>query len=410
MQGKLHFLIIDDSKTVLLEYKLLLEIAGHTVTALSSSDQALQQVRESQPDCVICDLILPGMDGLDLFKLIRNEQSIKQPVFIVISGKQFEYDRRRALELGVDAYFTKPINADTFVSDLLAVIDGKMTIAFWGVRGTLPVAGHRSLRYGGNTNCITLTCGKKDMFVFDAGTGVKELSNHLMRNNQFPIKAKIFISHPHYDHINGIPFFVPLYIKGNEFDFYGADQPQLCFKDQISKQMDSVYFPVTIKEFSSTVNFHSLTEEKITVDDIQVETLLLNHPGRCLGYRVEYQGKVFCYVTDNELFLMTDKARYNQCEVDRLIAFIKDADVLIIDSTYTDDEYVKKVGWGHSSITNVVDVADKAKVKLLCLHHHDPDQSDDDIDAKLMQAREILRARHSATQCVAPCEGDQITI
>jgi phosphoribosyl 1,2-cyclic phosphodiesterase len=223
-------------------------------------------------------------------------------------------------------------------------------------------------------------------------------------------KAKIFISHPHYDHINGIPFFVPLYMKGNEFEFYGADQPELNFHDQISNQMDSVYFPVTIKEFSSTVSFHSLTEEKIKIDDINIETMLLNHPGRCLGFRVEYKGKVFCYVTDNELFLDTDEGRYNQFEVDRLINFIREADLLIIDATYTDNEYVKKIGWGHSSLTSVVDVADKAKVKLLCLHHHDPDQSDDDIDAKLKQAQEILQSHQSTTKCVAPHEGDKITI
>jgi phosphoribosyl 1,2-cyclic phosphodiesterase len=174
--------------------------------------------------------------------------------------------------------------------------------------------------------------------------------------------------------------------------------------------MDSVYFPVTIKEFSSKVSFHPLTEEKINIDDISVETMLLNHPGRCLGFRIEYKGKVFCYVTDNELFLESDTGRYNQYEVDRLINFIKEADVLVIDTTYTDNEYPKKVGWGHSSLTSVVDIADKAKVKQLCLHHHDPDQCDDDIDAKLKQAREILRTRKSSTICIAPHEGDKITI
>jgi phosphoribosyl 1,2-cyclic phosphodiesterase/ActR/RegA family two-component response regulator len=410
-QPSLHFLVIDDSKTVLLQYIHILKAAGHEATTLTSGEQALEKVLELQPDCIICDLILPGMDGLELFKTIRGNKTItKQPTFIVVSGKQFEYDRRRALELGVDAYFTKPINLDTFVNDIVAIIDGKMTVEFWGVRGTLPVAGQRSLRYGGNTNCITLTCGNNNTFIFDAGTGIKELSNYLLKKNQFPFKAKIFISHPHYDHINGIPFFVPLYMKGNEFVFYGPDQPELNFKDQISNQMDSVYFPVTIKEFSSTVSFHSLTEEKIQVDDTHIETLLLNHPGRCLGYRVEYKGKVCCYITDNELFQASDTARYNQFEVDRLINFINNADMLIIDTTYTDKEYAKKIGWGHSSLTSVVEVADKAKVKLLCLHHHDPDQSDDDIDAKLKQAQEILQSHQSTTKCIAPHEGDKITI
>lgn len=411
MQPKLHFLVIDDSETILLQYVNVLKAAGHDVTTLNSGEKALEKVLESKPDCIICDLILPGVDGFEIFNIIRSNKLIsKQPTFIIASGKQYDYDRRHALELGVDAYFTKPINFDTFVDELFSIINGKMIVEFWGVRGTLPVTGKKSLRYGGNTNCITLTFGNKNIFMFDAGTGIKELSNYLVQNNHFPFKAKIFISHPHYDHINGIPFFAPLYMKGNEFEFFGTDQPKLSFKDQISKQMDSVYFPVTINEFSATVSYHSISEEKLTIDCATVETMLLNHPGRCLGYRVEYKGKIFCYVSDNELSLPTDTARYNQFEVDRLIKFVKDADVLIIDATYTDDEYVKKIGWGHSCLSSVIDVADKAKVKLLCLHHHDPDQSDDDIDAKLKQAQEMLDSRQSTTKCIAPREGDKITI
>ena len=138
--------------------------------------------------------------------------------------------------------------------------------------------------------------------------------------------------------------------------------------------------------------------------------MLLNHPGRCLGFRLEYKGKVFCYITDNEIYLKTDKQRYNQEEFDRLVAFVELSDVLIIDTTYNDAEYPQKVGWGHSPLSGVVDVADLAKVKLLCLHHHDPDQTDDDIDMKLVQAQKILTARNSTTECIIPCEGDELII
>ena len=137
--------------------------------------------------------------------------------------------------------------------------------------------------------------------------------------------------------------------------------------------------------------------------------MLLNHPGKCLGYRVQYKQKVFCYVTDNELYL-DDSPKYNQADVDRLVSFIQDVDVLVIDSTYTDEEYAKKIGWGHSCISRVIDIADKAKVKLLCLFHHDPAQFDDDIDEKLKQANVLLKERHSTTQCIAPKEGDKIEI
>lgn len=410
MSNKLRFLIIDDSKTILLTYRLLLEQAGHEVIELTTCDKALEVIEEKKPDCVLCDLMLPGMDGLEFFGKVRKLENIKQPTFIVISGKQFEYDRRRAREAGIDAYMTKPINEATFVNEVMSHVEGKMIIKFWGVRGTLPVPGSKSLKYGGNTNCVTLNIANKQNFIFDAGSGIKELSNYILREKLVPYKAKIFISHPHYDHINGIPFFVPLYMKGNDFEFLGSDQGSVTLEKCLSDQMDSVYFPVTMNEFSSTVTFKSLTEEAFKIDDIDVDTILLNHPGRCLGFRITYKGKVFCYITDNEIYFKDDKQRYNEEEVTRLIKFIKDADILVIDATYTDEEYPKKIGWGHSPLSMVVDVADQAKVKLLCLHHHDPDQCDEDIDKKLLAAQAILDARKSSTKCIIPCEGDEIII
>lgn len=410
MPKKLLFLVIDDSEPVLEIYIALLSKAGHDVVAHTSCDQALEYIIEHQPDCVLCDLILPGLDGIELLKQVRNQADIKQPVFIIVSGKQFDYDRRRALEAGADAYLTKPIDPEKFLPEILANIYSRIKIKFWGIRGTLPVPGMRSLRYGGNTNCITLNISNKHNFIFDAGTGIKELSNCIISEDLLPYKAKIFISHPHYDHINGIPYFMPLYMKGNDFEFLGSDQGSVTLKQYLSEQMDSVYFPVTMSEFSSTVKFRSLTEETFMIDDIKIETILLNHPGRCLGFRVEYKGKVFCYITDNELYLKTDVKHYNEEEVNRLIRFINEADVLIIDATYTDEEYVEKIGWGHSPLSNVVDIADKAKVKLLCLHHHDPDQTDDDIDKKLLIARAILSERKSNTKCIAPHEGDEIIL
>jgi len=284
-----------------------------------------------------------------------------------------------------------------------------MTVHFWGIRGTLPVPGEKTVRYGGNTSCVTLALAGKHFFIFDAGTGIKELSNYLMKNNVFPLQAKIFISHPHYDHINGLPFFVPLFIKGNQFEILGTNQGDKTIEDLISRPMDGVYLPFTIKEFAAELSFRNLSEETFFIDDIQVSTLLLNHPGRCLGFRLQYQGKVFCYVTDNEL-PRENSPHYTVSQVERLIDFVKDSDLLIIDATYTDEEYPKKAGWGHSSVSPVVDLADKAKVKLLCLFHHDPEQYDADIDAKVKQANALLQDRHSSTRCIAPAEGEELLL
>lgn len=406
---KIHFLIVDDDKVAAQMHADLLEKGGHQATVITSSTDVLKQITKLQPDCIICDLMMPELDGMELFHEIRKLKNIKQPTFVILTAKVFDFDQRHSLELGVNGYLTKPINTKTFLDDLLKIIHETMIVKFWGVRGTLPVSGKDTNKYGGSTNCVTLSLAKKHYFIFDAGTGIKKLSNYLLEENIFPVKAKIFISHPHYDHINGLPFFVPLYMKGNEFEILGTHQRNVTIEKLIVNQMDSVYFPITVKEFGAKINYRDLKEERFAIDDVNVQTILLNHPGRCLGYRVEYKDKIFCYVTDHE-FYSKDSPNYNQFDVDRVINFIHKADILIIDTTYSDNEYVKKVGWGHSSVSRVVEVADEAQVKLLCLFHHDPDQLDKDITAKLEYAISLLNSRNSKTQCIAPHKGDEIFI
>jgi len=408
-ETKLNFLIVDDDKTMAELHADILKKAGHQVSILTSGKEALTQLATLAPDCIVSDLMMPDFDGMDFLQGVRKLQMEKQPTFVILTTKVFEFDRRRAFEMGVDGYLTKPAHPDSFVSDLLEIIRKDAIVQFWGVRGTLPVPGENTLFYGGNTNCVTLSLGKKHFFIFDAGTGIKKLSNYLVQHKKFPLSAKIFISHPHYDHINGIPFFVPLYIKGNEFEFLGAPYGETSIEKIISGQMDSLYFPITLKEFAAKISFHDLSEESFNIDEVQVQTMLLNHPGRCLGYRIQYNNKVFCYITDHELYL-ENESYYNQFEVDRLIHFINEADVLVIDTTYTDAEYVMKIGWGHSCVSRVVDIADKAKVKLLCLYHHDPDQFDKNIDFKLREATTLLETRHSSTRCIAAREDEKICI
>lgn len=409
MQKKLHFLIVDDDHLTAEIHASLLRQAGHQISIAASSTEVLEKIASIQPDCVLSDLLMPDLDGLELFQAVRKIHHIKQPTFIIITGKLYEFDRRRAFELGVDGYLVKPINSETFVTELLDIIAGTMVIQFWGTRGTLPVPGKNSVRYGGNTNCVTLSVSHKYFFIFDAGTGIKELSNYLIKENKTPVNAKIFISHPHYDHINGLPFFAPLYMKGNDFEIMGTNHGDMSIEKLLANQMDSVYFPITMKEFSANIKFRNLSEESFNIDDLHVQTIMLNHPGRCLGYRIEHKNKSFCYITDNELYL-EDSPHYSQFEVDRLIHFINETDLLVIDTTYTDEEYQRKTGWGHSCVSRVVDIADKAKVKTLCLYHHDPDQFDEEIDLKLKHAISLLKSRSSKVHCIAAAEGDIISI
>jgi phosphoribosyl 1,2-cyclic phosphodiesterase/CheY-like chemotaxis protein len=399
------FYIVDDDPQVLRVQRALLEQAGHQVWSSTSSVQALTDVPTRRPDCVIVDILMPDLDGLALCKALRGQEALKNSKFVIVSAKAYEFDRQRAREIGASNYLVKPIDPETFVEQLERVLASRVTASFWGVRGTLPVPGKKTLRYGGNTSCVSMSFETDDLLVFDAGSGIKELSNNLIARAKERITARIFITHPHWDHINALPFFSPLYIPGNEFEVFGPANGDRGMRELVGAQMDGVFFPITMREFGAHVLFRDLAEETLNIGAIQISTMLLNHPGHCLGYRVDYRSSSVCYVTDNEL-IPAHAPRHNAAYLERLVDFVRGADALITDTTYTDAEYVDKVGWGHSSVGQVVDLAHRAEVKSLYLFHHDPGQNDDAIDAKLEQARQALARLDSATECFAPAEGD----
>ena len=407
---KLRFFVIDDDPDVVEFVGSLLEGHGHSVTGLLGSETALKRIVEEVPDCVLIDLMMPGTDGLELCKQLNERKELRNTKFVIISGKPYEADRVRAFEFGASGYINKPLNADTFFTKLYRILEDMMELTFWGVRGTLPVPGEGSLKYGGNTSCVSLEFARGQLLVFDAGTGIKSLSDRLAKETRQRLEAKIFVSHPHWDHINALPFFSPLYVPGNEFEIMGASHGNISMRQMISAQMDGIYFPIRIKQFGGRVYFRDLEEEEFSIGDgITIKTKLLNHPGKCLGYRVEYKGRSICYVTDNELDL-EDSEFFNPFYMKNLVKFVQGTDVLITDTTYTDEEYKTHVGWGHSCIGRVVDLAHEAGVKTLHLFHHDPDQSDADIDRKLEQAQAKLKEKGSKTLCIAPTEGQSFKI
>ncbi len=409
MPAPRRFYIVDDNLAVATTAKVLLEQAGHEATICTSSPEALQDIPRQRPDCVLLDIMLPELDGLELCRRLRTMETLQDLKIVMFSSKAFEYDHQRAFEMGADGYIQKPIKADTFLAQINTVMLDDITMQFWGVRGTMPRPGKDANKYGGNTSCVSLTFPRGQFFIFDAGSGIKQLGDHLLAAGTQRISGKLFISHPHWDHINTIPFFAPLYIRGNEFEILGASQGNISISDQVKAQMEGVYFPVTIREFGAHVYFRDLQEDTYDVDGIQVQTMLLSHPGNCLGYRVHYRGRSICYITDNELFLPASDF-YSDEYVERLTTFIAGTDVLITDTAYTDDQYVSKVGWGHSCLSQVVNLADRAKVKTLYLFHHDPSQDDDAIDKKLAVACAMLAERGSPVTCVAPTENQLVRV
>ncbi len=405
----MKFLIVDDDPIILQLMKVVLEEGGHSVKTYDSSVRALRDIPLERPDCVIADIMMPEMDGFELCREIRRRTDLAAIKIIMCSSKSYDFDRRRAKELGANGYIVKPLQRDTLLGSIVEILSEQVTLSYWGVHGTLPVPGPRALRYGGNTPCISVEIHGEPLYVFDCGTGIKQLSDHLAASKVQRLSARVFITHTHWDHINTIPFFGPLYVRGNQIELFGPYQGDLTIERAIAAQMESVYFPVTIREFAARLVFRDLREETLNFGAVQIDTILLKHPGYCLGYRLTCHGRSICYITDNELYLRTDP-RYDLAYVERLANFVRGADLLITDTTYRDHEYPAKVDWGHSCVSEVADLAARAKVKRLHLFHHDPDQSDDDIDLKLKEAKEALSRLRSNVECEAPAEGSKLIL
>jgi len=267
----------------------------------------------------------------------------------------------------------------------MPIMQNQFTVHFWGVRGSIACPGSETVRYGGNTSCVEVRVGGHRL-IFDGGTGLRVLGQALLRD--LPVDAYMFFTHSHWDHIQGFPFFVPAFIKGNRFRIYGAIAPNgSTIEQRLNDQMLHPNFPVPLQIMGADLTFHDLAlGEVVQIGDVQVMNALLNHPGEAVGYRVNWQGHAVAYITDTEHF--PDRLDEN------VLLLARDADLMIYDATYTDEEYYSKksskVGWGHSTWQEAVKVAKKANVKKLVIFHHDPLHSDEFMDQiKEYTAREF---------------------
>jgi phosphoribosyl 1,2-cyclic phosphodiesterase len=287
-----------------------------------------------------------------------------------------------------------------------------MWVKFWGVRGSIPVPGPTTVKYGGNTTCLEIGSSDGDRVVFDAGSGLRVMGESLDLSRKHTIH--LMISHPHWDHINGFPFFTPIYIPGNIIHVYGPSTFELSIEEVINGQMKYTYFPVRTAELSAEMHFHELKEEEFTVGNFSIKTQLLNHPVTCLGYRVAYRDMVFIYLGDNEPYYNVYKDEDPEVDAfaremnNRLTEFVRGADILVADSQYIPAEYNMKRGWGHSTTHHVVNMALKAGVKHLVFNHHEPLRRDDELDLIVLHYRERVKAHGYSLMVDAAREGETL--
>jgi phosphoribosyl 1,2-cyclic phosphodiesterase len=257
-----------------------------------------------------------------------------------------------------------------------------MRIKFWGVRGSTPTPERRNSRYGGNTPCIEIRLANGTLIVLDCGTGCRALGKQLLREfGEHPICGYVFLTHFHWDHIQGIPFFLPLYRKGNDFLFHSVLRKGQELKQAVEGQMINPYFPVDMTAMGSARHFYELDENPVNVKGAIIRSAPLNHPGECVAYRVDADGASFVLATDTE-----PGSRYH----DRALRDLaQGADILVYDAQYTPEELRgEKKGWGHSSWAEGVRIAQECRIKRLILFHHDPDHDDAFIDGLVEKARQ----------------------
>jgi phosphoribosyl 1,2-cyclic phosphodiesterase len=289
-----------------------------------------------------------------------------------------------------------------------------LRVTFWGTRGSIPSPGPGTVRYGGNTPCVEVRTSDGWLVILDAGTGIRELGWALMdRAGGAPITGDIFLTHAHWDHIQGFPFFAPLFQRDNHFTIWGSKKLERSVDRVVRDQMSPVVFPVTFEELAATVDFRHVADgESWAETRYEVTAMEVRHPGGALAYRFVEPGapdSAFVYVSDNEL---GDSDRYTGSAKwhARFAEFVRGAKVLVHDATYTTDEYAEHRGWGHSTYRESVELALGAGARTLVLFHHEPRRSDAELDHRAEECRALVRERGGTLQIVVAAEGLTLTL
>ncbi len=271
-----------------------------------------------------------------------------------------------------------------------------MKLRFWGVRGSIATPGPETVRYGGNTTCMEIRTDAGEIILIDGGTGIYRAALSLL--SSMPLNVNILITHTHWDHIQGLPFFVPIFVPGNVINIHGPVDPVTDngVRQIMDVQLQYSFFPVRESELRAKLNYRSLTPgETITIGDATITTILMNHPVVNLGYRIDCNGKSFFFSGDHEphtnIYAPADEGHaafqtmidHQSDEIDKAL---KGVDVLVIDSSYTPDEYKSKVGWGHGTFDSAMQLAHRVGAKTLFCTHHEPTRSDDALEVAFTAA------------------------
>jgi phosphoribosyl 1,2-cyclic phosphodiesterase len=280
-----------------------------------------------------------------------------------------------------------------------------MLVRCWGSRGSIPVSGKEHVKYGGDTACVEVLTDTNELIILDAGTGIRALGKRIVDDGNIR-KINLLLTHAHWDHLSGFPFFKPIYRKDFEIKVYGPELTQHSLKRIISKTMSAPYFPVELEDINAKIKFLGMGHKNYSINSVKVTTVPLSHTNPGVGYRLEEDGKSFVFLTDNELGLRHPTG----LDYEDYVRFVEGADLLFHDAEYSKKEYRTTKGWGHSVYLDTLRLAMDAGVKALGLFHHNQERTDRSVDRIENECRAVISKKGSRLKCFAVATGTKVKL
>ena len=418
-----RILISDDSLSFTKRLKNTLVLEDFEVLIANDGQECLQMIDQYRPDLIFLGLMTPKVHGIDILRKLREESETEKTGVIISTTRALIQDYDAAIQNGADYYLIKPFEQDVAISLAKKFFLGELKpipfqdplqnqldpkdyynpsthtstnyIKFWGTRGSVPVAGLEYYRYGGNTSCLEIR-SQSDLVIIDAGSGIRNLGSEILNSEIRDIH--LFISHSHWDHIMGFPFFPPVYSDQFNIHIYAARGFKKNIEELFTGMLDHDYFPVRLDEMHANFSFYDLqTIPSVIIGNIKIDYTFASHPGTTLCFKITHNNKSYGYATDNEILIgyhghpnEITKGHPLLENYQSIIDFYQDCDTLIHEAQFSPQDYLNRVGWGHSSISNAAVLTKLTNAKEWIVTHHDPSHTDLILLEKIKLHKQIL--------------------